>query len=74
MHKNFNKGTLTEENIREMLCAEKPNQKVMYKFAAEKFGKYFSPETTQKDAEDYILKACDYYEKHLRRSRDRDAR
>lgn len=74
MHKDFNNGTLTEESIREMLCAEKPNQKAVYKFAAEKFGKYFSPETTQKDAEDYILKACDYYEKHLRRNRDRDAR
>lgn len=74
MHKDFIAGTLTEESMKDMLSVDKPNQKPVYRFQAEKFSKYFKPETAQKDAEDFIIKACEYYSKYLMRKRDKDAR
>ncbi len=64
---------LTPENISEILAEEKANQKPMIKMPAEKIQK-IAPKIKEKDFEDFILKSCEYYYRHLMRSRDRDAR
>ena len=48
-------------------------QKPMIKMPAEKIQK-IAPKIKEKDLEDFILKSCEYYYRHLMRSRDRDAR
>ena len=75
MHKDFNSGTLTAENIESMLMAEKPNQKPMCKVPVEKLQK-IAPKVKDKDYEEFVLKACEHYYKFLQRQRnkDRDAR
>ncbi len=75
MHKDFNSGTLTAESIESMLMAEKPNQKPMCKVPVEKLQK-IAPKIRDKDYEEFVLKACEYYYKFLQRqkTRDRDAR
>ncbi len=64
---------LTPEHIGEILAEEKANQKPMIKMPAEKIQK-IAPKIKEKDLEDFILKSCEYYYRHLMRSRDRDAR
>ncbi|MBP9988156.1 MAG: ParB/RepB/Spo0J family partition protein [Ruminococcus sp.] len=74
MHKDFISGTLTKESLKEMLCSDKPNQKPVYKVKAEKLAKFINPDTPPKQAEEFIIKACDYYSKHLTRQKNRDVR
>ena len=74
MHKDFIAGVLTGEKMEEMLSSDKPNQKPVFKLSAEKFEKYISSDVSNKEAEDFFLKACDYYSKYLIRKRDKDAR
>ncbi len=64
---------LTPEHIGEILAEEKANQRPMIKMPAEKIQK-IAPKIKEKDLEDFILKSCEYYYRHLMRSRDRDAR
>ena len=75
MHRDFNSGTLTAESIEDRLMAEKPNQKAMFKLPLEQVQKFY-PNANKKQLEDYVMKACEYYNKALQRqrSRNRDAR
>ncbi len=75
MHRDFNSGTLTVEGIENMLMSEKPNQKAMFKLPLEQVQKFY-PNANKKQLEDYVMKACEYYNKALQRQRrrDRDAR
>ena len=74
MHKDFIAGTLTKESMEEMLCSDKPNQKPVYKVKAEKLAKFINPDTPPQQAEEFIIKACDYYSKYLVRQKNRDVR
>ena len=75
MHRDFNSGTLTAEGIENMLMAEKPNQKEMLKLPLEQIQKFY-PNANKQQLEDYVMKACEYYNRALQRqrNRDRDAR
>ena len=75
MHRDFNSGTLTAESIEDRLMAEKPKQKAMFKLPLEQVQKFY-PNANKQQLEDYVMKACEYYNKVLQRqrSRDRDAR
>ena len=75
MHRDFNSGTLTAESIEDRLMSEKPNQKQMFKLPLEQVQKFY-PNANKQQLEDYVMKACEYYNKALqrRRSHDRDAR
>ncbi len=64
---------LTPEHIGEILAEEKPNQKPMCKVPIEKLQKV-APKVKDKDFEDFVLKACEYYYRYLQRQRNRDAR
>lgn len=73
MHRDFNSGTLTAESIEDRLMAEKPNQKQMFKLPLEQVQKFY-PNANKKQLEDYVLKACEYYNKALQRQRSRNSR
>ena len=75
MHRDFNSGTLTAESIEDRLMAEKPNQKAMFKLPLEQVQKFY-PNANKQQLEDYVMKACEYYNRALQRqrSRNRDAR
>ena len=73
MHKDFIAGTLTDESIENTLTAEKPNQKEMLKLPIERVQK-FLPNADKKQLEDYVVKACEYYNKALQRQRNRNSR
>ena len=64
---------LTPELIAAVMSEEKANQREMFKVPMERIRQYV-PNANAKQAEDFVLKACEYYRKFLIRQRNRDER
>ena len=69
MHKDYSAGVLTEESIEERMNQPKPNQTEMFRMPAEKLKNMMPQSYTQEQREDFILKACAYYRRHLERQK-----
>ena len=69
MHKDYSAGVLTEESIEERMNQPKPNQTEMFRMPAEKLKNMMPQSYTQEQREDFILKACAYYQRHLERQK-----
>lgn len=66
MRKAFSNFALTADMIRSIMSEEKANQRETVKIPTEKLRK-FAPGANPQQLEDFILKACEYYRKYLRR-------
>ena len=64
---------LTPEVIATIMSEEKANQREMFKVPMERLRK-FVPAGNPKQTEDFVLKACEYYQRYLIRQRNRDER
>ena len=64
---------LTPEVIATIMSEEKANQREMFKVPMERI-RQFVPNANAKQAEDFVLKACEHYRKFLIRQRNRDER
>lgn len=73
MRKFSQEGKLTPEVIESIMCEEKPNQKEKVSIKYEDARKYIPSSVPYKDTGAFILKALEYYHRHLERMRD-DAR
>ena len=62
---------LTPEVIAAVMSEEKANQREMFKVPMERIRKYV-PNANAKQAEDFVLKACEHYHRYLLRQHDRD--
>lgn len=67
-------GLLTMDRIFEIMTEVKGNQAEVLKIPTDRIKRYFKPNTTYKQMEDYIVKALEYYARYLKRQRDRDSR
>ncbi len=67
--KAYQNGTLTHEMIADTMAQEKANQKAMFRMPMERIHKV-APSVRADKLEDFILKACAYYQRHLDRNRD----
>ena len=65
-------GKLDTDTINEIMGEEKPNQKPKFKIPMERLERYFPSGTPQKQMEDTIFKALEFYRQ--RKREDRDAR
>lgn len=65
------KGLLDEDTITTYLKAEKPNQKEKISFKADRIRKYLPHNCNKQQAEDYIIKALDFYKRHREKQRER---
>ncbi len=65
-------GRLTPEVIESIMTEEKPNQKEKFSMSAERLRKWIPRDIPQKQAEDYILKALEFYHRHLEMQRLRE--
>lgn len=74
MRKLSSEGLLTMDRIFEIMTEVKGNQAEVLKIPTERIKRYFKPNTTYKQMEDYIVKALEYYARYLKRQRDRDSR
>lgn len=71
LHKAFNTCSLTKEGLELVMSEEKANQRETLKIPMDKVRKY-APRATDNQLEDFVLKACDYYQRYLKRQRDRE--
>ena len=62
---------LTPEVIAAVMCEEKANQREMFKVPMERIRQYV-PNANAKQAEEFVLKACEHYRRYLIRQRDRE--
>ena len=60
---------LTPEIIAEIMSEEKANQREMFKIPMERIRRYI-PKGNAKQTEDFVLKACEYYYKVLKRQKE----
>ena len=72
MRKFSQEGRLTPEVIESIMTEEKPNQKERFSMSAERLRKWIPREIPQRQAEDYILKALEFYHRHLEMQRIRE--
>mgnify|MGYP004545050013 FL=1 len=67
-------GKLTDEAIYAIMQEEKPNQKEKFTISASKIEKVLPQSVKASQREDFILKAIDYYAKHLQRKKEKRER
>ena len=70
MHKAYGAGKLTKDDIEAIMCEEKANQREMVKIPVDRLKGKIPSGYIGQQRQDYILKACDYYYRHLIRQRD----
>ena len=70
MHKAYGTGELTKNDIEAIMCEEKANQRETIKIPADKLKGKIPNGYIGQQRQDFILKACDYYYRHLIRQRD----
>ena len=73
MRKLFQSGELNETAIKEIINEDKANQKPMFKMSMKRLQKY-SPKSDERQMQEFIIKACEYYAKYLERKQSRGAR
>ena len=73
MHKEYSTGQLREDRIGELLSEPKPNQRETLKLPLERL-RQFAPRATDRQLSDFVMKACEYYARYLKRQRDLDSR
>ena len=71
MHKAIREGLISPGLIEEIMSEEKANQRDTLKIPMDKVRKY-APRATDNQLEDFVLKACDHYQRYLKRQRDRE--
>ena len=73
LHKDYSAGQLHQEHIGELLSEPKPNQKETLKLPLERL-RQFAPRATDRQLEEFVFRACEYYQRYLKRQRDLDSR
>lgn len=69
MRKLFKEGSLTEEAIDKIMHELKPNQTNRISLSEDKVKKFMPKNMPVSKREDYILKALEHYDKHLKKQR-----
>ena len=70
MHKAYSSGTLTSDNVKDIMSEEKANQRMTIRIPAERIRAVIPKSYDAKQQEDYIVKAVNYYHRYLQRQRD----
>lgn len=65
-------GLLDRDKIYEILSEVKGNQKEVVKLPVDKIKAYRPKASSHKELEDFIIKACTYYQRYLERQKGRD--
>lgn len=71
MHKAVRDGLISPRLIENIMSEDKANQRETLKIPMDKVRK-FAPKATDNQLEGFILKACDHYQRYLKRQRDRE--
>lgn len=70
MKKLYTEGRLTSDRIAEIMAEAKANQKDFLKIPTENINKYFKSRFTEKQKQEFVIKAVEHYHRFLMRQRD----
>lgn len=70
MKKLYSEGQLTSDRISEIMAEEKANQKNYLKIPTESIERYFKSRFTEKQKQEFVIKAVEHYHRYLIRQRD----
>ena len=70
MKKLYTEGQLTSDRIAEIMAEAKANQKAYLKIPTENINKYFKSRITEKQKQEFVIKAVEHYHRYLMRQRD----
>lgn len=70
MKKLYTEGQLTSERIAEIMAEAKANQKDFLKIPTESIERYFKSRFTEKQKQEFVIKAVEHYHRYLMRQRD----
>ncbi len=65
IRKAFEEGQINYDKVRDIMSETKPNQKPKFKFSFDRLKPLIPKEYTDKDAEEYVVKALEHYRKFL---------
>lgn len=74
LKKMSQEGTLTEDDIDDILSQEKPNQIPKMKFNENRIRSVLPNNIEDKKIEDFVVKAIEFYGRHLQKQKSMDAR
>ena len=72
LNKHAQNDKLTDKIISDILSVQKPNQKEKFSLNADSVRKYVPSGFTNREAEQYIIKALEYYSRYRNQNKDRD--
>ena len=70
MKKLHTEGQLTSDRISEIMAEAKANQKDYLKIPTESIERYFKSRFTEKQKQEFVIKAVEHYHRYLMRQRD----
>lgn len=70
IRKAYEAGEIDYDKVRDIMTEEKPNQKPKFKFSFDRLKPYIPKDYSDSKAEDYVIKALEFYQKYLKKQRE----
>lgn len=70
IRKAFEEGQINYDRVQEIMAEEKPNQKPKFRFSFDRLKPLIPKEYNDMEAEEYVVKALEYYRKYLIKQRE----
>lgn len=70
IRKAYEAGEIDYDKVRNIMAEEKPNQKPKFKFSFDRLKPYIPKDYSDSKAEDYVIKALEFYQKYLKKQRE----
>ena len=70
IRKAFEAGEVSYDKVQDIMAEEKPNQKPKFKFSFDRLKPYIPKDYSDSKAEDYVIKALEFYQKYLKKQRE----
>lgn len=66
----YENGEIDYDKVRDIMDEEKPNQKPKFTFSFDRLKPYIPKDYSDSKAEDYVIKALEFYQKYLKKQRE----
>ena len=70
IRKAYEAGEIDYDKVQDIMAEEKPNQKPKFKFSFDRLKPYIPKDYSDSKAEDYVIKALEFYQKYLKKQRE----
>ena len=70
IRKAYEAGEIDYDKVQDIMAEEKPNQKPKFKFSFDRLKPYIPKDYNDRMAEDYVIKALEFYQKYLKKQRE----